>query len=246
MTHKRSRHESVPFQIHPSGAITSPNAQACRYDSSLGLLTKKFIALLRSSTHGDLDLNRAAAQLKVQKRRIYDITNVLEGIHLIEKNSKNHVRWIGGSSSSSFSSSAASPASTSSSLSSTTDELEHRLAMLRSHNMSLKRQYDHLNEMKQQVDHEIERVLKRHKTHCYLTLDDLARFEVMSATQQEVFVLVNAPYNTDINVRQSRSAAGSASRPTVKTKCYIRVPEHSTQPLRVVSLSTRHSSHQHS
>lgn len=70
--------------------------------------------------------------------------------------------------------------------------------------------------MKQQVDHEIERVLKRHKTHCYLTLDDLARFEVMSATQQEVFVLVNAPYNTDINVRQSRSAAGSASRPTVK------------------------------
>lgn len=116
MTHKRSRHESgmdaeihprntkwraslfdvhkVPFQIHPSGAITSPNAQACRYDSSLGLLTKKFIALLRSSTHGDLDLNRAAAQLKVQKRRIYDITNVLEGIQLIEKNSKNHVRWM--------------------------------------------------------------------------------------------------------------------------------------------------------
>ena len=84
----------MPFQIHPSGAITSPSAQSCRYDSSLGLLTKKFIALLRSSTHGDLDLNCAATQLKVQKRRIYDITNVLEGIQLIEKNSKNHVRWM--------------------------------------------------------------------------------------------------------------------------------------------------------
>lgn len=67
---------------------------SCRYDSSLGLLTKKFIELLCSSHHGDLDLNRAAAQLKVQKRRIYDITNVLEGIRLIEKNSKNHVRWM--------------------------------------------------------------------------------------------------------------------------------------------------------
>lgn len=114
-THRRSRHESgmnlgaplirrfnsnnifqfaVPFQIHPSGALTSPNAQSCRYDSSLGLLTKKFIALLRSSPNGELDLNRAAQQLKVQKRRIYDITNVLEGIRLIEKNSKNHVRWM--------------------------------------------------------------------------------------------------------------------------------------------------------
>jgi len=28
-----------------------------------------------------------------QKRRIYDITNVLEGIGLIEKESKNSIRW---------------------------------------------------------------------------------------------------------------------------------------------------------
>ena len=35
------------------------------------------------------------ADLNVQKRRIYDITNVLEGINLIERYKKNHVRWIG-------------------------------------------------------------------------------------------------------------------------------------------------------
>lgn len=34
-------------------------------------------------------------KLSVQKRRIYDITNVLEGINLIERYKKNHVRWIG-------------------------------------------------------------------------------------------------------------------------------------------------------
>ncbi|XP_054818382.1 transcription factor E2FC-like [Prosopis cineraria] len=34
-------------------------------------------------------------QIPVQKRRIYDITNVLEGIGLIEKTSKNHIRWKG-------------------------------------------------------------------------------------------------------------------------------------------------------
>lgn len=31
--------------------------------------------------------------LQVQKRRIYDITNVLEGVGLIEKKSKNNIIW---------------------------------------------------------------------------------------------------------------------------------------------------------
>lgn len=40
-----------------------------------------------------LDLNHAAETLEVQKRRIYDITNVLEGINLIRKKSKNNIQW---------------------------------------------------------------------------------------------------------------------------------------------------------
>ncbi|XP_050267658.1 transcription factor E2FC isoform X2 [Quercus robur] len=67
----------------------------CRYDSSLGLLTKKFISLIQEAKDGTLDLNHTAEILQVQKRRIYDITNVLEGIGLIEKTSKNHIRWKG-------------------------------------------------------------------------------------------------------------------------------------------------------
>ncbi|KAG9148026.1 hypothetical protein Leryth_003610 [Lithospermum erythrorhizon] len=66
----------------------------CRYDSSLGLLTKKFIRLVHETKDGTLDLNAAADVLEVQKRRIYDITNVLEGIGLIEKTTKNHIRWV--------------------------------------------------------------------------------------------------------------------------------------------------------
>ncbi|KAI3989058.1 hypothetical protein MKX01_033094 [Papaver californicum] len=68
---------------------------SCRYDSSLGLLTKKFISLILEAKDGILDLNKTADVLKVQKRRIYDITNVLEGIGLIEKTSKNNIRWKG-------------------------------------------------------------------------------------------------------------------------------------------------------
>ncbi|PUZ46104.1 hypothetical protein GQ55_7G020900 [Panicum hallii var. hallii] len=67
----------------------------CRYDSSLSLLTKKFINLLQGAENGTLDLNKAAETLEVQKRRIYDITNVLEGVDLIEKGLKNMIRWKG-------------------------------------------------------------------------------------------------------------------------------------------------------
>lgn len=78
----------------PTGSLgNSGQTSGCRFDSSLGLLTKKFQALMQEAEDGILDLNKAAETLKVQKRRIYDITNVLEGIRLIEKKGKNHIQW---------------------------------------------------------------------------------------------------------------------------------------------------------
>ncbi|XP_031504833.1 transcription factor E2FA-like isoform X2 [Nymphaea colorata] len=78
----------------PAASTLTP-VGTCRYDSSLGLLTKKFINLMKQAEDGVLDLNIAADTLEVQKRRIYDITNVLEGIGLIEKKLKNRIRWKG-------------------------------------------------------------------------------------------------------------------------------------------------------
>ena len=65
-----------------------------RVDSSLGVLAHKFVKLIHERSFlGAVDLNAAAVTLGVQKRRIYDITNVLEGIGLIEKKSKNQIQW---------------------------------------------------------------------------------------------------------------------------------------------------------
>ncbi|XP_071014068.1 transcription factor E2F4-like [Oncorhynchus clarkii lewisi] len=70
--------------------------QSQRHERSLGLLTTKFVTLLQEAKDGVLDLKVAADTLAVrQKRRIYDITNVLEGIGLIEKKSKNSIQWKG-------------------------------------------------------------------------------------------------------------------------------------------------------
>ncbi|XP_040993243.1 transcription factor E2FB isoform X1 [Juglans microcarpa x Juglans regia] len=91
---KSGPHTPVSNVGSPSGNnLTS--AGPCRYDSSLGLLTKKFINLIKHAEDGILDLNKAAETLEVQKRRIYDITNVLEGIGLIEKKLKNRIQWKG-------------------------------------------------------------------------------------------------------------------------------------------------------
>ncbi|XP_069073377.1 transcription factor E2F4 [Pleurodeles waltl] len=71
-------------------------ATPSRHEKSLGLLTTKFVSLLQEAKDGVLDLKVAADTLAVrQKRRIYDITNVLEGIGLIEKKSKNSIQWKG-------------------------------------------------------------------------------------------------------------------------------------------------------
>lgn len=72
------------FQGRNSIASTSFDTGS-RYDTSLGLLTKKFVDLLEATDDGIIDLNVASVQLSVQKRRIYDVVNVLEGIGILEK-----------------------------------------------------------------------------------------------------------------------------------------------------------------
>ncbi|XP_061615905.1 transcription factor E2F3 isoform X1 [Phyllopteryx taeniolatus] len=67
-----------------------------RNDTSLVLLTRRFLAMLQQSEDGVLDLNYVSQELSSSKRRLYDVTNVLEGIKLIKKKYKNHIQWLGG------------------------------------------------------------------------------------------------------------------------------------------------------
>ncbi|KAF3833530.1 hypothetical protein F7725_024734 [Dissostichus mawsoni] len=62
----------------------------------MGLLTRRFADIMRRSHDGVVDLNFVAHELNAPKRRLYDVTNVLEGIKLIKKKSKNYIEWLGG------------------------------------------------------------------------------------------------------------------------------------------------------
>jgi len=81
--------------------------QKNRQINSLDELTKKFAKCVYSSESDKINLNNVMKRIKAKKRRIYDITNVLEaksifililyliiiiGIGLIEKDSKNQIR----------------------------------------------------------------------------------------------------------------------------------------------------------
>lgn len=85
-------------RLDDSGSAGSPATpgRGSRVDTSLGLLTRKFMSLVEQAEDNVLDLNHATVVLGVQKRRIYDITNVLEGIGLLKKVSKNKIHWLGG------------------------------------------------------------------------------------------------------------------------------------------------------
>uniref|UniRef100_A0A3Q0SKH2 E2F transcription factor 1 n=1 Tax=Amphilophus citrinellus TaxID=61819 RepID=A0A3Q0SKH2_AMPCI len=85
----------APLSTPAPPRVPRTTAEKSRYDTSLNLTTKRFLDLLSQSADGVVDLNWASQVLDVQKRRIYDITNVLEGIQLISKKSKNNIQWLG-------------------------------------------------------------------------------------------------------------------------------------------------------
>jgi hypothetical protein len=50
-----------------------------RQENSLGELTKNFINYIKDQGGREININEVVKELNVKKRRIYDITNVLEG-----------------------------------------------------------------------------------------------------------------------------------------------------------------------
>ena len=63
-------------------------------ENSLGQLTKNFINYIKKTGRKSININDLVKELCVKKRRIYDITNVLQGINYIQKSGKNEIVWV--------------------------------------------------------------------------------------------------------------------------------------------------------
>lgn len=167
-------------------------AGSCRYDSSLGLLTKKFIHLLKRAEDGILDLNKAAETLQVQKRRIYDITNVLEGIGLIEKNIKNRIYWKGIESS-------------------TPGNVDGDISLLKSEvdNLSLEEQRldDQIREMQERLRSLSED--ENNQKFLFVTEEDI---KGLPCFQNETLIAIKAPHGTTLEVPDPEEAVDELQR----------------------------------
>eukprot|EP00511_Aplanochytrium_stocchinoi_P000699 CAMPEP_0204828458 /NCGR_PEP_ID=MMETSP1346-20131115/6226_1 /ASSEMBLY_ACC=CAM_ASM_000771 /TAXON_ID=215587 /ORGANISM="Aplanochytrium stocchinoi, Strain GSBS06" /LENGTH=416 /DNA_ID=CAMNT_0051957541 /DNA_START=58 /DNA_END=1308 /DNA_ORIENTATION=- len=172
---KKAKIESVL----PKKAPPPPKSKkASRYDSSLGLLTKKFMALIKDTSDGVVDLNVAAEQLQVQKRRVYDITNVLEGIGMIQKETKNHIRWKGSGVATSY-------------------EKQQKVEVMEKELKNLHNQEGLIEHYLRHMQTVLHMILKENSKYAYTRLSDMAD---LPCFKNQTLIAVNAPAGSSLEV----------------------------------------------
>ncbi|XP_064198487.1 transcription factor E2F7 isoform X2 [Anguilla rostrata] len=87
------------FDAADDGVDEFEKQKGSRKQKSLGLLCQKFLSLYpdypAASEMTSISLDEVASSLGVERRRIYDIVNVLESLMLVSRVAKNHYLWHG-------------------------------------------------------------------------------------------------------------------------------------------------------
>ena len=115
----------------------------------------------------------------MQKRRIYDITNVLEGIGLIEKKSKNNIQWKGMN-------------SNGSDIAVQLDELKSNIAQHTSQEQFLDQAIATMQQSLRQLAED-----SANSEHAFVTHEDIRAIE---SFEQDTVVAVKAPSGTTLEV----------------------------------------------
>ncbi|XP_072296910.1 transcription factor E2F5 [Eucyclogobius newberryi] len=177
------------MELEPTDAA---RATPSRHEKSLGVLTMRFVSLLQEAKDGVLDLKVAADFLAVrQKRRIYDITNVLEGVGLIEKKNKNIIQWRGEN------------------CRTQTPEVVEQMKLLKCHVSELEEQEQELDRQKAWIEESIHQLNNDPSTSTYkfVTHEDIC-----NAFRGDTLLAVMAPAGTQLEVPLPEMSLGGQKK----------------------------------
>lgn len=157
-----------------------------RQENSLGELTKNFIDCVKSKGLEQININEIVKKLKVKKRRIYDITNVLEGIGYIKKLGKNQIKWI------------------------KTDFLKENIITNNEDSnkinyfLELQKENEKLDSFLNEINLEFEKLSEKQETkqYSYVTYDDL---KTLAENNNNKMIAIKAPLDTSIEIIDSKN-----------------------------------------
>ncbi|CAN1153281.1 E2F transcription factor-like E2FF [Linum perenne] len=82
---------AVSRELDPNGS----RPFYCRKEKSLGVLCSNFLNLYNTEGVDSIGLDDAATRLGVERRRIYDVVNILESVGVVARKQKNQYSWRG-------------------------------------------------------------------------------------------------------------------------------------------------------
>ena len=172
-------------------------------ENSLSQLTQNFLNYIKKKGRVKISINDLVNDLNVKKRRIYDITNVLQGIGYLDKMGKNNFLWIKNNNSENNEHTPPNSESTKKDIIS-----ENYI----SNYSQLKKEFDELKSKNNELDDLINRYREEFKLiseknefkiYGYITFDDIIE---LSKDEKVHFMLIKAPKGTLINVIDDEEA----------------------------------------
>ena len=182
------RQENKKKQKNEINEIQKLKKKRLRQENSLGELTTNFIDYVKTKGLELININEIVKKLKVKKRRIYDITNVLEGIGYIKKLGKNQIKWI------------------------KADFLKENIILNNNNEdsnkinkfLELKKENEKLDLFLKEINLEFEKINEKPETknYAYVTYDDLKN---LADNNNNKMIAIKAPIDTSIEIIDNKN-----------------------------------------